>query len=242
VQQQELLSNLENAAQAAQLKQSRLTQQIDHQTETLLAEQAVRVVQAELEATDLIKALEHRPHELEVEIAALTTDRARVQGDIVALTAELEAHHAQLAEIKTAIESESHRLEKLRAKQVGVNAQLTALQADTSKATEAHQALLRRATDLERSVGAWEAQLETTTAQYEVDKVERERELADLEHQSEELIRQIQLDEANWTAVREDLALRHTKLNERETVLERRELKVSRDERNVARNIDLLQL
>lgn len=241
-----MMGNLQSEVQAAQQRRDQLKADIAADTETLMAKQASELAYVQKNTAEHLATVRREAYEAEkqakVKIKARTDEVAKLDSQITAKTAELEASHSRLGRLQTEIQSAQHELERLTATTVGASVGLAQVQADVTALLERQSNLAADCATAHEELTLTQDALRMAREKYVQDNEVATRELTNLSHRSEDLMREIQRDEKQWKDVREDLALRHTKLNEREAVLERREIKVARDERNLARNVDLLSL
>lgn len=165
-----------------------------------------------------------------------------VESKITGTIAELDKHRETLSTIQAQITRTTADLALQDAKLAGINAQI-------SETKEQIAPLYQEKLDLEGDVillrkrkDNLELDIAARQDDYAKQQAHAERTLTGLQADSRAVALDIQRDEAQWKQVREDLALRETKLNEREEILSNRELKVNRDEKMLARNHDLLGL
>lgn len=236
------MGNRESELKTLQLKQSKLKDDIEAETQRLLDEREKLLVAVEADYQAELDRLRAAYPSLKEEIKQEQIALATVQSEITGAKAELWKHQEALTDAQAEVVNVRGLGEIYTAKLSGAQAQITdvslriaPLHAEKLDLTEqvkgARIALNLLETETSGARNAWEAE-----------KIEHERMMHNLDSRAAEVSRKIQEDEKSWERTRQDLADRTTKLNKREETLERRELKVTRDERNLARNSELMNL
>lgn len=211
---------------------------LDQQAEQLEQERQQILAQYQDEIDEKLKAVESVRRDL----ADKRTELMTTSGQLIAVQAELGASQDQLLEIKTQVEVQQRNLLKVQARATGVSEHQSQMRAAVGELEDKHTALTTELEGLAKFKARDEHHLATLRETYKKEQEAAELTLHNLTSRSERLALAIDRDEKAWVQVRQELADRQVKLDEREEVLERRGLKVSRDERNLARNTDLMNL
>jgi chromosome segregation ATPase len=238
----EALGNRESELRALTAKQNRLRSDLEAETQRLVHERTKRLDELEATHQSKLDRLRAAYPDLKEDIKHEQLELATVQSKITGAEAELWKHQEALTGVQAQVTIQLGNVEIYTSKLAGIQAQITdvsqriaPLHAERLELENLVAVLGERRDRLNDAIG-------TLTSRQVEQETEHKRTLHNLESRAQEVSIKIQQDEKSWERSREDLAVRETKLNEREKTLEMRELKVNRDERNLARNHELLGL
>lgn len=179
---------------------------------------------------------------LEADIKQAKLDLAIIKSEATGAKAEVWKHQETLSEVQAQVVTERGNVEIYQANLVGVQAQVAEVSKRIAPLHAEELELVESIKGARIALQLLESERDAATAEYEKNKVLYDRQLHNIESRAREVSIKTQEDEQSWERSRQDLAVREAKLNEREKALEMRELKVNRDERNLARNSELLNM
>jgi chromosome segregation ATPase len=240
--QQTLLAHLQSETQTAQKYNARTREeaaaaserQIEDRKKVLAANQ--RDAENRLkEATTVLYAVKQTAAELEQRKIILEANIAGLDKTIVDKTSVID-------ETATALELANETLETVEQDKRDVQAEITALKEQAARYSGEKTAFQAEIERLSVKRDAIKAQIDDFTTNWDITLATRRREVGALESKRDLLASEAQQLAYDMTSQREDLARRIMAADERDVVLRRREIIVSRTEAENARNEQLMQL
>lgn len=238
----ETLGNRESELKALLLKQNKVKETIEAETRQLIADRTKEFRILEASWQKRIEELENRYPDLKEQIKKQQLALSDVTSEIVGAQTELARTMEAVSVVQAQVVSERGNAEIYISKLEGIKAQITEVSQRIAPLHAEKLELEETTVKLNNESVALKGAIELARGIFEEEKIKHARELHNLESRAQEVALKIQEDEKTWKRVSDELATRETVLNKREETLAHRELKVTRDERNLARNNELLSL
>lgn len=236
------MGNRETELSVQKQKQSEQRARIEAETAKLLASRKEELEALELGWGERIGPIQKQSDRLRDDVKFKRLELSQVESKLVGRIAEIAQHRenlsllvAQTGDIQKLIDLKVAELAGVKAQISDVSEQIAPLHAEKLE-LDGEVIILRK------RKGTLDLDIATRQDDYVKQEEAAQRTLTNLQARAQELALDIQRDEKHYDRVRQDLAVRATAADKREEVLTNREAKVNRDERNLARNHELLGL
>ena len=241
----QMLTKLDNltievAAAEKTLAQTKAEQTL--QTQKLLDQRQNELKKLELEHNKQLKPLISTIDELKSQVKALNTQKISLEGDLVALDSQINEAKAELKDITDQIQTETNKLEPLNRKITGAQKAISDLAEQKSLTEQFNADLISKGAELEAAFNDLEVNYERMSLKFEEDQKKAKNKLDNLAFDIKNAEDVLDDLETQAKAIRQDLADRTRRLEDRENNVKRREYKLNRDEDIIKRNATLLDL
>lgn len=236
---------LQAVVQADQKERQTQLADVRVETDRLLAERAEKLAEQEAEHRKTLTVIQNEGQELVKAQKATTTSIAEARIELEKVQDKLVAKRMEYA----GLEALRNQLEGMKVEQEKLKGDIADLQSSKSKLDSMliddkmqKSELERDAAILQEQLIADKSEIETIASNKATLIEEKEAKIAILDQQIYDKQQEFETTDRQMNQVREDLASRKTKLDDREATLRRREMKVEQNEARIQQNSALLSL